>query len=404
MNQKLEFKINGLSDILGVFEKHQKSVRLIGGCVRDAIIGKAFSDIDIATPLSPDQVTEIFKNAGFKVIPTGIDFGTVTVLSKGNNFEITTLRKDISTDGRHAVVEYTDDYEVDAARRDFTINALSYDPFEEKIYDYFNGLEDLKNSVVKFIGIPKERIEEDYLRIMRFFRFSAFYAKVLDDESLEACKANMQGLEKISSERIHQELYKMFQCNKPIATCLSAMQESNLFKVIAPSYNFDLTDILKLESNIEAYKNIELGIRKTRLALLTVALGKKGAKDFMKELKFSNSDISANDVILGFMIALKQHEKKEDIVFEICSLWYYFHSYINTCLVIAQSFGKINSSEMLDNISYMKQAAPRMPISSEELMAAGYEGLSLGIRIKYLEKQWIKSGFSVEKDKLMGLK
>ncbi|HJD59851.1 MAG TPA: CCA tRNA nucleotidyltransferase, partial [Rickettsia endosymbiont of Omalisus fontisbellaquei] len=145
--------------------------RLIGGCVRDALLGKNSYDIDIATDLIPSEVTNILSKATIKVIPTGLKFGTITAILNNEKFEITTLRKDIECNGRHAKVVFTNDFAEDAARRDFTINALSYCPFKNEIYDYFDGFKDLQQEKVVFIGEALDRIKEDYLRILRFFRF-----------------------------------------------------------------------------------------------------------------------------------------------------------------------------------------------------------------------------------------
>ncbi|MDH3662301.1 MAG: CCA tRNA nucleotidyltransferase, partial [Alphaproteobacteria bacterium] len=185
--------------------------RFVGGCVRDALLGEADAnvDLDVATPLVPTDVVARLEAAGIKAIPTGIAHGTVTALVDGRAFEITTLRKDIACDGRHAEVEFTDDFREDAARRDFTINALSADR-RGRLVDYFGGVEDLRAGRIQFVGEAKARVAEDYLRILRFFRFFARFGRPpADPLALAACQEGAPGLVRISGERIRNEMLKL---------------------------------------------------------------------------------------------------------------------------------------------------------------------------------------------------
>ena len=160
-----------LNDIFNA--NHEDNLRIVGGAVRNYMIGEEISDFDLSCRLSPEKILDILQKNQIKAIPTGIKFGTITAVIKNKCFEITTTRKDVKTDGRHAVVEYTTNFEVDAQRRDFTFNALYLD-FDGNLYDYFNGLNDLKNGIVRFIGNAEDRIKEDYLRILRLFRFYCY--------------------------------------------------------------------------------------------------------------------------------------------------------------------------------------------------------------------------------------
>ena len=183
--------------------------RFVGGCVRDALVGRNIRDIDIATPLSPQRVTELLKKAGLKAVPTGIDHGTITAVADKTGVEVTTLRLDVETDGRRAKVEFTDDWKADAARRDLTINALFADA-EGKVHDYFGGLEDLAAGRVRFVGDPRQRIIEDYLRLLRFFRFHADYATAaFDDAAVAAAKELAPNLKSLSGERLRQETLRL---------------------------------------------------------------------------------------------------------------------------------------------------------------------------------------------------
>jgi poly(A) polymerase len=188
--------------------------RFVGGCVRDALVGRAIRDIDIATPLSPQRVTELLVEAGLKAVPTGIEHGTVTAVADKTGFEVTTLRRDVETDGRRAKVEFTDDWQADAARRDLTMNALSADA-TGKVHDYFGGLDDLAAGRVRFVGDPKQRIVEDYLRLLRFFRFHADYAGGgFDAPAVAAAKELAPNLKSLSGERLRQETLRLLTARR----------------------------------------------------------------------------------------------------------------------------------------------------------------------------------------------
>ncbi len=195
-----------------------ETVRLIGGVVRDTLLGEPVSDVDMATRLTPDEVIAHLKSAHIKPVPTGIAHGTVTAVTAHGPVEITTLRRDVSTDGRHAIVAFTDDWREDAARRDFTINALSANPDTGEIFDYFGGLDDLAAGRVRFIGDPLQRIAEDHLRILRFFRFFARFGRGKPDAAAyDACAARANDLMSLSRERIASELLKLLDYTNPVA-------------------------------------------------------------------------------------------------------------------------------------------------------------------------------------------
>ena len=192
-----------------------QTVRFVGGCVRDAVLERAVKDIDLATPDPPETVIERLEQAGLGAVPTGIDHGTVTAVVGEAHFEITTLRRDVETYGRRARVEFTDDWVADASRRDFTINALFCDP-DGTLYDPTGGLGDLKAGRVRFIGDPAQRIDEDVLRILRFFRFHAWYGQeALDQEGFAACRALAHRLPALSGERVAGELFRLLDAADP---------------------------------------------------------------------------------------------------------------------------------------------------------------------------------------------
>ena len=209
-------------------------VRFVGGCVRDSVLKRPIKDIDIATPDPPERVLALLDDAGIHAIPTGIDHGTVTAVIGKDHFEITTLRRDVESFGRHARVEYTDDWRVDASRRDFTMNALSADPLG-RIYDPFDGLSDLGGGRVRFVGDPFRRIQEDALRLLRFFRFHAYYGRRsdMDGRALTACRKMAHRLTGLSGERIAGELLRLLLANDP-ATVLLTMHGLGILKPILP--------------------------------------------------------------------------------------------------------------------------------------------------------------------------
>ncbi len=207
----------------------------VGGCVRNALLGAPVADIDIATDALPEIVSEIAESAGFKVIPTGIDHGTVTVIAQGVHHEVTTFRRDVETDGRRAVVAYSADIAEDAMRRDFTMNALYAEPSGEVI-DPLGGIDDLRARRVRFVGEAAARIREDYLRILRFFRFHAVYGDPshgIDPEGLAACAELAEGLDGLSRERVGAEMRKLLAASNP-APAVAAMAQAGVLARVLP--------------------------------------------------------------------------------------------------------------------------------------------------------------------------
>lgn len=207
--------------------------RFVGGAVRNALIGAAVVDIDIAVPVPPEKSLALLQAANIKVIPTGMDHGTVTAIVNNKVFEITSLRRDVATDGRHAVVAYTSEWDEDAARRDFTMNAL-YAGADGEIFDYTGGIADLIAGHVRFVGDPSARIAEDYLRILRLFRFHAWYGKgEMDADALRAAAAGKAGLAQLSGERIAKECFRLLECPNP-APVLRTMAASGILPELLP--------------------------------------------------------------------------------------------------------------------------------------------------------------------------
>ena len=207
--------------------------RVVGGAVRDTLAATPVSDIDVGAPQPPDEVVRRLEGAGFRTIPTGLAHGTVTAISDGHPVEITTLRRDVETDGRHAVVAFTDDWQADAARRDFTINAMSMRG-DGAVFDYFEGIADLRAGKVRFVGDPATRISEDYLRILRYFRFFARYARETPDPTtLAAIREGMSGLPRLSPERVWNELKRILAAHDPSAA-VALMAQLGVLQAVLP--------------------------------------------------------------------------------------------------------------------------------------------------------------------------
>lgn len=211
--------------------------RMVGGAVRDMLAGHKVSDVDFAVALPPDEVMARAKAAGLKFVPTGLTHGTVTLIAARRGFEVTSLRKDVETDGRHAKIAFTDNWQEDAARRDFTINAMSCSQ-DGQVYDYFGGRADLSSGIVRFVGDARQRIKEDYLRILRFFRFFARYGQAgANAEAISAIKAERTRLSGLSAERIWSELKKIMQAPAPLAA-VEQMQQTGVLEIILPGAQF----------------------------------------------------------------------------------------------------------------------------------------------------------------------
>ncbi len=259
--------------------------RFVGGAVRDSLLGIPVADIDLATPLSPETVIDRVRDSGFKPVPTGIAHGTITAVLPDGPVEVTTLRRDVSTDGRHAVVAFTDDWREDAGRRDFTMNALYADPATGRIFDYFSGLDDLKAGRVRFIGDPLQRIAEDHLRILRFFRFHARFGDAIDEAGLAACAARANDLMALSRERIAAELLKLLVAARAVPV-VTLMVEHGIFRAVIPEIDAD--GVARLTALAEREETA--GVAPDAIRRLAALLPPQAAEPVGARLKLSNTD------------------------------------------------------------------------------------------------------------------
>ena len=388
-------------DLKFIFKKLQEDIpgdkvaaRYVGGCVRKYLSNEKIDDIDIATILTTDQIKEKFKDTNLKVIDTGIKHGTVTIVSKNHKVELTTLRKDIKTDGRHAEVEYTDSWQQDSERRDFTINAIYMD-INGKLYDPQMGTVDLKNRNIKFIGDPQKRIEEDYLRIVRFIRFKVMYDIVVEPTTSDAIKQNLDGIQKISKERILIELLKILS----LKNFLTINQSSNLreiFSMIFPEFLY----LNRLERLKKIYQYSEVNVD----ILLAVMLidEKENHEYFIHKYNVSNKTKETLEKFNKNLIKLKNDKEffEKNLIKNV-----YFNGK-NHLVALNLIHFSINSKVKINDFTktlnkILKTKIPIFPINGETLKQKGMqEGQTLGIVLKTLEKEWINNNFKISDERV----
>ncbi len=372
-----------LQQVMVAISRGGGEVRVAGGAVRNALLGVSIADIDLATTMIPNDVMRVCKAAGFGVHPTGFDHGTVTVVNSGIPFEVTTLRRDVETDGRRAVVAFTSDWKEDAMRRDFTMNAMYCDA-TGKIYDFTNGYADLLRNRVKFVGDANERIKEDYLRILRFFRFHARFGKGVPDKTgLAACARLKSGLKKISAERIRQEMFKLVVAPRAVAT-LKIMAASGVLKTIIP-YTDDWRLIGRLPDDA---------------VLRLYALAKK--PEVLKNiLRLSNAEAQRIDdlsVAPELSPRLKAPEQRAMLYHLGSQAW-------NDDVALSWAKGSAPKSDpkwqaLLD--LPQRWTVPKIPINGQDMLAAGIaSGPHMGEMLRSLEDWWAASDFAPTREDLL---
>ena len=375
----------------------ESKVRFVGGCVRKSLCGENIDDVDLATSLEPNEVKKRLNKADIKVIDSGISHGTVTIILNQKKFEITTLRKDISTDGRHAKVEFTTDWEQDASRRDFTINAIYVD-IDGRIFDPLNGMSDLQNGRIKFIGSSEQRIQQDYLRILRYFRFFIQYSKTTyDQDIIQSIKRNINGLNKISNERIFDELKKILSLNK-IYDLFENNKSKEVILNIFPELKYyeRLNKINSLEQKLkDKYDNHLV------LALLLIDQS-KNYEYFCHKYKTSNSIENSFKNISKNFENLKNNEfflEKNIKRLIYLSNKEYVKNLLLFSICVNDQKEVLNVKKLLNYINNCE--IPKFPISGDYLKKHGYEtGEKLGKKLKLLEEKWIDNNFILDEEVL----
>ena len=378
----------GLARVLVLLNGDGEEARVVGGAVRNALMGRPHTDHDVTTTAVPEVVIARARAAGLRTVPTGIAHGTVTVLVEGRPFEVTTLREDVETDGRHAVIRFGRDFAQDAMRRDFTINALSVD-VDGRIHDYTGGLDDLAAERVRFIGDPATRIREDYLRTLRFFRFSAEYAVGdLDAAGLAATVAQRDGLARLSRERVRQELLKLVVARRA-SEATAAMSEAGLLGPLLAgvAQPFRLARLARIAPETGAIP---------RLAALGVIV-REDAERLRERLKLSNAEAARLATAAEALARLHGASERPQprLLREV--LFDHGRTGADEGLLLAWA----ESGAAADDQGW--EAArrfladtpePRLPFSGSDLIARGVPaGRPLGAALKRLQAAWIRAGF-----------
>jgi len=350
----------------------------VGGCVRNALLGVPVADVDIATNAHPEAVSDLAKKAGLRVVPTGIEHGTVTVIAAGIPYEITTFRRDVETDGRRAVVAFSDHLAEDAMRRDFTMNALYAQP-DGTVIDPLGGLDDLRARRVRFVGDAETRICEDYLRILRFFRFHAWYGDAdagLDGESLAACAALSAGIETLSHERLGAEMRKLLAAKDP-APSVAAMAQSGVLGMVLPGADARaLAVLVHLEQDRPPSWQ-------RRLACL-------GGQDVADRLRLSRAEAKA---LVGVTAAARDGGSPAAMGWKLG-----IEGGADAVLVRAALLSAELPPAWAQDVE--RGALAAFPIKAEDL--AELSGNALGQRLRALQSLWLESDLRLTKAQLLG--
>lgn len=350
----------------------------VGGCVRNALLGMPVADIDLSTDALPETVTDIAGSAGFRVIPTGFDFGTVTVVAQGLPHEVTTFRRDVETDGRHAVVAYSTNIEDDAARRDFTMNAL-YADASGVVLDPLDGLPDLLARRVRFVGAAQDRIREDYLRILRFFRFYAVYGDLdggIDADGLAACAENSSAITTLSAERIGAEMRKLLTAPNP-APSVAAMALSGVLAQVLPGASpRALAPLVDLEARLPAR-----WLR--RLAVL-------GGEDVADRLRLSRAEATG----------LTHIRQETGSALSAAALGWKLGGALAEDVVLCRAAVLEMPLPSGWSAEIQRGVASKLPVTAADLMP-DLQGAALGARLKQIESRWLASDLRLSRGDLL---
>ncbi|MDO9488732.1 MAG: CCA tRNA nucleotidyltransferase [Sphingomonadaceae bacterium] len=378
---------SGAKRILAALEGE---TRIVGGAVSDGLLGLAVADVDLATRMLPDEVIRRLKAADIKAVPTGLAHGTVTAIADGSVIEVTTLRRDVATNGRHAEVAFSEDWQEDASRRDFTINALYADAGTGEIFDYFGGLDDLEARCVRFIGDPLKRIAEDHLRILRFFRFHARFGGVPHAPSLEACAARANDLMALSRERIRDELLKLLCVAEPLPT-LRLMLDRGILAPVFPEMRPDRLAALERLVAIERALDIPCAALRRLATLLPADAALLG--DVAARLRLSNLErkrlVATADRLPTIPAAPGPlaYRAGTDSAADL--------------LLLAAG----NVDAVAAPLAFLRNwQEPRLPISGRDLIALGVPmGPEVSRLLLKVENDWVDAGFPADRDAVIEL-
>jgi poly(A) polymerase len=377
----------GLKALLNAVDQQGAMTRFVGGCVRDTLLGLPVTDVDLATRLRPEDVMQRLQVARIRAVPTGIAHGTVTAVAGGKPYEVTSLRRDVATDGRRATIAYTDDWKEDAGRRDFTINALSADPITGEVYDYFGGEADLEARLVRFIGDPLTRIAEDHLRILRFFRFHArFGIGEPDADALEACSARANDLMALSRERIADELLKLLALPDPAPTA-ALMAERGIFAPVLPEIGAE--GVARLERLIRSERAAGEAPEPLRRFSALLPPDPSAAAAVAARLRLSKK--AAKRLISAAQRSGEQIAEPRELAYRIG-----VEEAIDRLLLNEDAPGKV--------AALRSWAMPRFPLGGGEIIGMGLPpGPVVARTLQEIERDWVAAGFPLDEGELRAL-
>ncbi len=374
---------------LEIGESKEKEVAMfVGGCVRNYLQSKKIVDIDMATILTPDEIKKKLQNSKFKVINTGLEHGSVTIVLDHNKFELTTLRKDVKTDGRHAEIKTIDDWKEDSKRRDFTINAI-YLSKKGKIFDPQQGVSDLKNNIVKFIGDPQTRIEEDFLRIIRFLRFTIQYKSSIENSTVQAIKLNLNGIKALSKERVLSELFKILKIEN-FFKLTDTEELTEIFLLIFPE--------LKYLNRLKNFSLIRNYIENSEILLLSILLIdlKDNHEYFCHKYKVPNKTRD-NLKLLGSKFKELQTDKeffKKNLKNNAYNMGLKNLKILFTLNLLNKK--RISNKEIDTYKVIEKISIPKFPFDGKFLLKKGVqEGKKIGVILSEAEKIWVNNNFNL---------
>ena len=394
------------SSLIAVFDALEAAggeVRVNGGAVRNALMGINVGDVDLSTTLLPKETVKALESAGIKSIPTGLEHGTITAVSDHEPYEITTLREDIETDGRHAVVRFGTNWTMDAQRRDLTINALYCDR-DGVVFDPLNGLDDLEPRIIRFIGDAEERINEDHLRILRFFRFFGWYGSGRPDASgLKACAKLKAGLDKISAERVWSELGKLLSAPDPSRALLWMRTTGVLTTILPESEKWGIDLIPHLITAEQKWGWVPDPI--LRLQAMIRPDG-ENATNIARRLRLSNAQGTR---LTAWALASSPEDKTEEK--ELVENLYFgdqpaiidrYKLELARRIMIGDGNKAITTKLAAQCKFVASWERPKLPIKGEDLLKAGLSaGPEIGKKLKALEKVWVESGFQLTRENLL---
>ena len=408
----------GARRVLAALDAEGGQTRIVGGAVRDTLLGLPVQDVDLATRFLPEEVIRRLEAANIKAIPTGIEHGTITAVSSHQPYEVTTLRRDVSTDGRRATVAFTTDWQEDAARRDFTINALFANPLTGEIFDYFGGLEDLEARRVRFIGQPLERIAEDHLRILRFFRFHARFGRGAPDaEGFEACVVRANDLMALSRERIREEVLRLLAVSDPTPT-LELMVGHGVLVPVMPEITADRVASLRALVLVERSLGDASALR--RLACL-LPQDADLLDDIGRRLRLSNAERKRLVAMAERRFDMPADQQQaEAAIYRLGA-----ETFIDRMtLKLAEQVGEIGSAatpnaeaeataqgadSLLGVAAHWaglarSYAPPRLPLSGHDLMELGVpKGPDIARTMGLVRERWIDAGFPADPETVQAL-